>query len=139
MGESQVGGRFDHTLAALGVLITLQARARWLLPIYCEVADLKSGYELVWRVGGLVMLGRAGVTGRHWLVLIGCIASMRKGQGEGRRTNQCHCVAPMVQSRAREAQFSALLWDIYSCSYAGVRLCTLESRCGVANVFGGGF
>ena len=64
----QNGGRTEHLLVVLGLLVALQSRKALGLPTLVEVADLSRGYELVWRDALRLHLQRAGIGGRMWLV-----------------------------------------------------------------------
>jgi hypothetical protein len=98
---SQSGGKVEHTLVVIGLLMALQARSCQWLPTYLEVADLSHGYDLVWRDALRLHLRRAGLLGRLWLladaslgqdrfrVRIGCwvsevVAVLGVGLGQGK-------------------------------------------------------
>ena len=69
MGFEQSGGRFDHIVVVIGVVLLLQARKAQQLPSLLQVADLQQGYESVWRQALRCLTRRARLKGWHWLLL----------------------------------------------------------------------
>ena len=69
LSEQSIDARTRPAEAAMALLEAARKKARRLNMTVKQVVDLKSDYELVWRIGGLVQLGLAGIAGRHWLVM----------------------------------------------------------------------
>ena len=102
-GATQRGGKYDAVLMTLGIVIAMQMRRNMNLPTLLEKCDLLFGFDLAWRDGTRLHIGRAGVRGRMWLVadaamdedrfrvrlgpLVGALAVLRGvGIGQGRRS-----------------------------------------------------
>ena len=69
MTMQQTGGRYDHVLVVLSIVLTLQARLVQMLPTLLEVGDLERGYESTWRDALRLLLHFANVEGWHWLYM----------------------------------------------------------------------
>ena len=67
-GATQGGGKYDAVLMTLGIVIAMQMRRNMNLPTLLEKCDLLFGFDLAWRDGTRLHIGRAGVRGRMWLV-----------------------------------------------------------------------
>eukprot|EP00439_Symbiodinium_sp_Y106_P045074 s1566_g5.t1 len=69
MTQQQSGGRYDHLLVALGLLITLQSRKAQGLGTLFQVMDLEQGYESIWRDAVRHLARQAHLTSWQWLLL----------------------------------------------------------------------
>jgi hypothetical protein len=124
LGAAQAGGRFDMVLMVLGLVIALQIRRNLGLPSFLEKVDLHQGFDLSWRDGVRLQLGRAGLVGRMWLVadaalgfdmfrvrlgpLVGSLMQLRDvGIGQGRR-GAVHQFGALVRALTDAVEASTL-------------------------------
>ena len=64
----QTGGRFEHLMVVLGVVLTLQARMVQKFASFLQIADLERGFESVPRDMLRWLLRQAKFTGWQWLI-----------------------------------------------------------------------
>ena len=69
MTQQQSGGRYDHLLVVLGLLVTLQSRKAQGLGTLFQVMDLEQGYESIWRDAVRHLARQAHLTSWQWLLL----------------------------------------------------------------------
>lgn len=63
----QTGGRFEHFMLVLGVVLVLQSRIFHQMRSFLQVADIERGFESVPRILIRWLLRQAGVEGWNWL------------------------------------------------------------------------
>ena len=69
MTQQQSGGRYEHLLVVLGLLVTLQSRKAQGLGTLFQVMDLEQGYESIWRDAVRHLARQAHLTSWQWLLL----------------------------------------------------------------------